>query len=111
MFYGSKVNGGKHFVARGRCVETYGRYLMVYPGKISYGLSWISTLEDLFEVSEEALSCFILAMDDAVDTSIWASLQELVCLMIFDKENRVSRSVRPRLHIKKELLDFLVEQG
>ena len=74
MFYGSKVNGGKHFVARGRCVETYGRYLMVYPGKISYGLSWISTLEDLFEVSEEALSCFILAMDDAVDTSIWASL-------------------------------------
>jgi len=71
----------------------------------------VATLEDLFEVSKEALSCFALAMDDAVDTSIWASLQELVCLITCDKQNRVSRGGRPRLHIRKEQLDFLVEQG
>ena len=69
------------------------------------------TLDDLLEVSEGALSLFASAIDDAADTSVWASLQELVRLMILDKESKISRGGRPRLHIEKEQLDFLLEQG
>ena len=69
------------------------------------------TLDDLLEVSEVALSLFASAIDDAADTSVWASLQELVRLMILDKESKISRGGRPRLHIEKEQLDFLMEQG
>ena len=70
------------------------------------------TLEDLLEISEGALSCFALAIDDTVETSIWASLQELVHLMTLDKESTILNSGgRPRLPIEKEQLDFLLEQG
>ena len=55
------------------------------------------TLEDLLEILEGALSCFALAIDDAVETRIWASLQELVHLMTLDKESTILNSGgRPR---------------